>query len=76
MSIAFDRLKSELTTLSAQERAELAQFLIRTLDTEPEEEAEEAWEAEVMRRVDEIRAGTAQGKPAEQVFAELRAKYS
>jgi putative addiction module component (TIGR02574 family) len=76
MSTTIDRLKSELTTLSDEERAELAHFLIQTLDGEPEAQVEEAWEAEVMRRIDEIKAGTAQGKLAEQLFAELKAKYS
>jgi len=34
----------------------------------------EAWAAELARRADEIQRGTALGKPANQVFAELRQK--
>jgi hypothetical protein len=43
---------------------------------EPEDEgAAEAWEAEVARRVEEIRGGRAVGTPADKLFAELREHY-
>ena len=43
---------------------------------EPDEppEADAAFESELARRVAEIRAGKAKGKPAEQVFADLRGR--
>jgi putative addiction module component (TIGR02574 family) len=72
--VSLDHYKSELEKLSREERAELAYFLLSSL--EPEEKgAAAAWDAEVSRRVDEIRSGKANGKPAEQVFAELRERY-
>ena len=74
MTEAVEQLKAQLGSLSHQERAELAYFLITSL--EPEEEgAEETWRAEVGRRVAEIRSGQAVGKPAEELFAELREQY-
>ena len=74
MTEAVEQWKSQLQQLSSPERAELAQFLLQSL--EPEEEgAVEAWEAEVTRRVADIRAGKAAGRPAEQLFAELREQY-
>jgi putative addiction module component (TIGR02574 family) len=76
MNIAVEQLKSQMTSLTPDERAELAQFLIQTLDVEPEEGVEAAWELELARRADEILSGKAKGKPAEQVFAEIRARYS
>jgi putative addiction module component (TIGR02574 family) len=76
MSPVVDRLKSELTSLSPIERAELAHFLIHTLDSELEDGVEAAWDAELARRVEEIKSGGARGKPAEQVFAEIRARHS
>jgi len=76
MADLVERLKSQLETLSNRERAELAQFLIRSLDQDYDEDAEAAWEIELTRRVTEIESGKAVGKPAEQVFAELRKKYS
>ncbi len=74
MAGAVEKLKSELATLTNRERAELAQFLIRSLDKGQDEDAEAAWDAELTRRVREIKSGNAVGKPAEQVFAELRDK--
>ena len=69
-----ERYKAQLEKLSHEERAELAYFLLSSL--EPEEEgATAAWDAEISRRVAEIRSGRANGKPAEQVFAELRERY-
>ncbi len=76
MNPAVERLKSELTTLSVEQRAELAHFLIQTLDSEGEGDVDEAWENEVNRRLDLIESGTVQGIPADQVFARLKAKYS
>ena len=41
-----------------------------------DEGAEEASDAELERRAAQIKNGEAKGKPAEQVFSELRDKYS
>lgn len=72
--MSVERYKTQLEKLSRAERAELAYFLLSSL--EPEEEgAAAAWDAEISRRVTEIRNGEAKGKPAEQVFAELRERY-
>jgi putative addiction module component (TIGR02574 family) len=76
MTETAERLKSELSQLSLQERAELAHFLIRSLDEEVDADAEAAWEAELAQRMDEIKSGKAVGEPADKVFAELRAKYA
>jgi putative addiction module component (TIGR02574 family) len=76
MSPAFEQLKSQLGRLSQEERAELAMFLLDSLDPEEEDkDVSAAWEEEIGRRVADIRSGKAQGKPAEQVFAELREQY-
>ena len=74
MTEAVELLKSQASILSAPERAELAYFLLCSL--EPEEEgAQQAWRAEVARRVADIRSGSAVGRPAEEVLAELRERY-
>jgi putative addiction module component (TIGR02574 family) len=71
-------LKAELTRLSVGERAELAEFLMDSLDNDANgvPEAEAAFAAELKRRADEIRSGKVVGIPAEQMFRELREKYS
>jgi putative addiction module component (TIGR02574 family) len=74
MTKAVQEIKSRLEQLSQEERAELARFLLESLGPE-EEGAAAAWDAEIARRMSEIRGGTATGKPAEQVFADLRKLY-
>ena len=69
-----ERIKNDLASLSTQQRAELAQYLIETLDPIEEIDAEDAWVVEVDRRIEQVRRGEVEGKPVEQVFAEMRAK--
>ena len=38
--------------------------------------AEDAWESELERRIEEIKSGKAQGVPAAEVFVKLREKHS
>lgn len=76
MTETAERLKLELAQLSVQERAELAYFLIHSLDAAVDKDVESAWDVELIRRMQEINEGTASGKPSNQAFAELREKYS
>jgi putative addiction module component (TIGR02574 family) len=71
-----ERLKSQMAGLPANERAELALFLIRSLDAEEDVDAEAAWKVELDRRFAEIHSGDVKGIPADEVFAELRKKLS
>ena len=66
-----DQLKAQIDQLPAEERAELAHYLIQSLDQEADPGAEAAWDAELSRRVEEIRCGNAPGEAAETVFARL-----
>lgn len=74
MAQPMKQLKSQLEQLSAKDKAELACFLLRSLEPEDEGVAA-AWDVEVARRVKEIRSGRASGTPAEEVFAELRQEF-
>jgi len=76
MSATGERLRTELMKLSEADRAELAQFLISSLEPEADSDAGKAWEAELERRGEEIISGRAEGESAEKVFSELRAKHS
>jgi putative addiction module component (TIGR02574 family) len=76
MTQTAEKLKAELVVLPVADRAELAHFLIRTLDEEEDPEVEAAWDAELARRGAEIKSDTAEWRPAEEVFARLREKYS
>jgi putative addiction module component (TIGR02574 family) len=74
MTQAVEQLKSQAGALSHAERADLAYFLLNSL--EPEEEgAEDAWRVEIARRVAEIRSATAVGRPVDEVLAELRERF-
>ena len=71
-----DILKSEVGKLSSQERAELAHFLLSSLDPDVDPDAEAAWDAELARREAEIDSGKIIGRPAGEVFARLHEKFS
>jgi putative addiction module component (TIGR02574 family) len=71
MSATLDELKSTLSGLPASERAELAHFLLHTLET-PDEGAGAEWLALAEKRMDDVRAGRVVGIPAEQVLQSLR----
>lgn len=58
-SEALEKLKSQVLTLSESERAELAHELVRSLDAPSDEGVDEAWDAEIRRRLSHIDAGTA-----------------
>jgi putative addiction module component (TIGR02574 family) len=70
-----DRLAQDALTLSDRERAELAHKLLVSLDGIPDEGAEEAWDQEIANRVQKIREGTAKGRPADEVFRDIRSRY-
>jgi putative addiction module component (TIGR02574 family) len=74
MSSLLDDWKAQLDRLSPNERAELAHYLLSSLDDE-DEGVEAAWDAEAARRVTEIRSGTATGRDADGFLGELRERY-
>ncbi len=76
MSVSLQEVKNKALGLSVNERAQLAHDLIAGLDDAADKEAGTAWDAEIERRVKEIKSGKAQGRPAQEVLAEIRAKYS
>ncbi len=71
-----DQLKAELGRLDAESRADLALFLVDSLDSCEDADADQLWDAELQRRLEEIRSGTAAGRPVAAVMAELREKHS
>jgi putative addiction module component (TIGR02574 family) len=71
MSDTLEVLTKAALKLSADERAELAERLIASV--EPPEPLHPAWEAEIARRIAALDAGRTKTIPGDQVFAELRA---
>ncbi len=76
MTAILKKMTNEALSLPPDDRAKLAHELIISLDKKKiDTNASDAWEKEINKRVTEIKAGTATGRPAEQVLAEIRAKY-
>jgi putative addiction module component (TIGR02574 family) len=70
---ASDLLKQALT-LSADERAALANTLLDSLETTHEAvTVQEAWDTEVARRIEDLKAGKAVTVPWEELHRELLA---
>jgi putative addiction module component (TIGR02574 family) len=76
MAETAEKLKLEFSYLSIQERAEIASFLIYSLDENVVQDIESAWDAELDQRTQEIKSDNASGEPLDQVFVELCQKYS
>jgi putative addiction module component (TIGR02574 family) len=64
-------IETEALSLNPEERAALVEALQASLDTP--EAIEQAWAAEVKRRIADIDSGAVQMVPYEDVLAELRA---
>ena len=75
MTEAAAKLKDQLAALSEEDRLQIADFLLSTVEC-GDGDSEDAWDLELERRWQEIQSGTAQGTPAEEVNARLREKYS
>ena len=73
--VGTDQLKVQLSRLPIKTRAELGHFLIESLDGEPDDDWEAAWDAELARRMESVENGTAVPIAGEEVFARWRAKY-
>lgn len=69
-----ERVKQEVLQLPEADRAELARFLIESLDVSEDPDAEAAWDAELRRRVERIEQGKSRLRPAHQELAEIRDK--
>jgi putative addiction module component len=68
----FEELTTKAMALPAEHRAELAELLIQSLEEQDAREIKSAWLAEIRRRDQEIRAGVAVTRPADQVLREAR----
>jgi putative addiction module component (TIGR02574 family) len=64
-------LFEEAMRLDPKERATLMRLLVDSIDAESEEGAEEAWRAEIERRISELDSGQVQAVPWEELRARL-----
>lgn len=68
-------IEQEALHLSGEERAELAQKLLISLELSSEREIAEDWLLEAHRRARELEAGVVQSIPAEEVRRKVRALH-
>jgi putative addiction module component (TIGR02574 family) len=72
------QLLDELLQLSVDDRLLIAAELNASLESDEDdaspEEIEKAWAEEIMRRVENIRAGRSKGRDAFEALAEIRAR--
>ena len=75
-SKALEKLRSEALNLSETERAELAYNLVVSLDGPPDADVEKAWDTEILRRLSEIDAGTANLVDRKELRRRMRARMN
>jgi putative addiction module component (TIGR02574 family) len=71
MNLTLQELKTRAAKLPAAERAELVQFLLRSLDDSGKSQVHAEWLALAEERAAEVRAGQVVGIPAKQVLKTL-----
>ena len=62
--------------LSPSERATLAHDVLASLDGPSDADATQAWETEILRRLDQLETGTAQTIEADEVLRRIDARLS
>ena len=78
--MAIEKVLEQALALPREDRARLAAALLESLEPDDgevltEAEWEAAWAAEIERRMKEVDEGRARLIPAEEVFAELQARF-
>lgn len=71
MSSSLNKIEEQALSLSAEDRAKLAECMLESLHTSIEE-IEAAWFEEIASRIDAFEKGDIPAYSAEQVFAEAR----
>lgn len=71
-AVSFDTLLQNALQLPLEERSRMASRLIESIDQDDATTISPAWQAEINRRIESIRAGTAKLVPHERVMAEAR----
>ena len=69
-------LLEKALALSSEERGQLIDRLVESLDGEPADPgAEAAWDEEIKRRVEDIRSGRVKTIPGEEVLREMAEEF-
>lgn len=72
MNITLEQIAQDALRLAPAQRAELADFLVGSLDSTPPDEVQQLWLDEANRRLAEVRSGKVKTIPGEEVLNEAR----
>jgi putative addiction module component (TIGR02574 family) len=72
MSALLDELTKKAQALTLEERAQLAQELFESVESEADPAVQAAWDVEIAQRIALYERGEAKLVPAEEVFAAAR----
>jgi putative addiction module component (TIGR02574 family) len=72
MSALLDELSKKAKELALEERAQLAQELLESVEQEADPEVQAAWESEIASRIAKYERGEAKLIPAAEVFEAAR----
>lgn len=72
MSALLDELSKKAQSLSVEERTQLAQELLESIERDADPDVQAAWEAEIAERIARYERHEATLIPAEDVFAAAR----
>lgn len=72
VSTLLDELSKKAQALAVEERAQLAQELLESVERDADPDVQAAWEAEIASRIAKYERGEAKLIPAEEVFAAAR----
>ena len=72
MSSLLAELSERASQLPPQERAQLAEGLLESLQEESPSDVDTAWDGEILKRIGEYERGDAVLSPASDVFAQAR----
>lgn len=75
MSTSVEELAAQASRLSVEDRTHLADLLLASVPDDESAVIDAGWDEEIKRRVDAVRAGTAETVSAESVHAQARQLY-
>lgn len=76
MATACDKMLEQAMSLPLNERLALVEKLIESLNLPTQSEIDRAWAEEAERRIRDLDEGTVKHIPGEQVFEEIRERFS
>jgi len=70
-----DKVVEEALSLSGAERLHLARRLLESVEPSADADAERLWEEEIERRIAQVDAGAAQGRPWEEIKKDFDSRF-